>query len=166
MTVWYENIRDLRKMRGWNQSELARRVGYSDKSMISKIEKGIVDLPRSQIFKFAKALNVTASEIMGETEQTEHADKAPGIHMETRYVKRPGKLFPRPETVLVIDGQFGEDDRVIQFPDVELNVIQNDDPELLKIYEILNKEGRRKLLERAEELKGLGYVKEGVRNDD
>lgn len=97
MAKWNENIRNLRKERGWNQSELARRVGYSDKSMISKIEKGDVDLPRSQIFKFAKALNVTASEIMGE------ADLTPSFHTETHYVKRHGKLFPEVETVMVID---------------------------------------------------------------
>ena len=46
MLKLYENIKENRVAKGWSQSELARRVGYSDKSMISKIEKGVVDLSR------------------------------------------------------------------------------------------------------------------------
>lgn len=68
MLKLYENIRLLRISHGWNQSELAEKVGYSDKSMISKIEKGAVDLSRSQIMKFAKVFGVTASVLLGDTD--------------------------------------------------------------------------------------------------
>lgn len=71
MLKWYEKIKMLRKQRGWNQTELAQRVGYTDKSMISKIEKGVVDIPRSQIIKFADAFGITASELIGETSTNE-----------------------------------------------------------------------------------------------
>jgi transcriptional regulator with XRE-family HTH domain len=67
MLQLYENIKLLRISHGWNQSELAEKVGYSDKSMISKIEKGAVDLSRSQIVKFATVFGVTASVLMGDT---------------------------------------------------------------------------------------------------
>ena len=67
MLQLYENIKLLRISHGWNQSELAEKVGYSDKSMISKIEKGAVALSRSQIVKFATVFGVTASVLMGDT---------------------------------------------------------------------------------------------------
>lgn len=67
MLKLYENIKKYRIERGWNQSDLAKRVGYSDKSMISKIEKGLVDLSQSQIQKFADVFGVSASELFGPT---------------------------------------------------------------------------------------------------
>lgn len=47
------------------QSELAEKLGYADKSMIAKIEKGLVDLPQSKILAFAKALSISPGELMG-----------------------------------------------------------------------------------------------------
>ena len=63
----YENIRNRRVELGLTQSELASKVGYSDKGMISKIENGKVDLSQSQVMKFAKALETTPGELMGWT---------------------------------------------------------------------------------------------------
>ena len=62
----YRNIKQKRIEHSWSQAELATRMGYSDKSMISKIEAGKVDLSRSKILEFAKVLNCTASELMGD----------------------------------------------------------------------------------------------------
>ena len=39
----YINIRNRRKELGLTQAELAEKLGYADKSMIAKIEKGSVD---------------------------------------------------------------------------------------------------------------------------
>lgn len=61
----YRNIRLLRKSLKMSQEELANKVGYGDRSSIAKIEAGKVDLPQSQIFKIAAALNVTPSDLMG-----------------------------------------------------------------------------------------------------
>ena len=36
----HENIRSLRKERGWSQQHLAELVGYGDRSSIAKIEAG------------------------------------------------------------------------------------------------------------------------------
>lgn len=33
----YKNIKRARKLRGWSQSEMAARLGYADKTAISKI---------------------------------------------------------------------------------------------------------------------------------
>ena len=59
------------------QTDLALKMGYADKSMIAKIEKGNVDLPQSKILAFANALETTPGELMGwdyETETTETVD--------------------------------------------------------------------------------------------
>ena len=65
MLKLYENIKQRRIELGWTQSELAAKTGYSDKSMISRIEAGKVDLPQSKIMEFAKVLGVSASDLMG-----------------------------------------------------------------------------------------------------
>lgn len=62
---WFERIKMLRKQKGWSQETLAQKAGYTDRSMISKIEKGCVDLQRSQLIKFAEVLGTTASELIG-----------------------------------------------------------------------------------------------------
>lgn len=65
MFTLYRNIKFFRTKNNWSQEELAKRVGYADKSMVSKIEKGKVDLPQSQIQKFAEIFGVSQSELMG-----------------------------------------------------------------------------------------------------
>ena len=61
----YINIKKERLKNGWNQTELAKRVGYSDKSMIAKIEAGKIDLPQTKIRAFAKVFDCTESYLMG-----------------------------------------------------------------------------------------------------
>lgn len=65
MLVLYENIKNLREQKGMSQDELAELTGYTSRSSIAKIEKGLVDLQQSKIIAFAKALGVTPSELMG-----------------------------------------------------------------------------------------------------
>ena len=60
-----EIIKKIREYKHLTQTDLAKRVGYADKSMIAKIEKGQIDLPQSKIFAFAKALDTTPSALMG-----------------------------------------------------------------------------------------------------
>ena len=47
------------------QTDLATKLGYADKSMIAKIEKGLVDLPQSKILAFADVLQISPSDLMG-----------------------------------------------------------------------------------------------------
>lgn len=65
MLQLYKNIKNRRTELHLTQSELADKMGYADKSMIAKIEKGLVDLPQSKILAFAKALETTPSCLMG-----------------------------------------------------------------------------------------------------
>ncbi|MFV8221760.1 helix-turn-helix domain-containing protein [Faecalibacterium hattorii] len=45
-----------RKELGLSQEELAQRMGYRSKSSITKLEKGINDLPQSKVEELAAAL--------------------------------------------------------------------------------------------------------------
>lgn len=65
MLELYENIRDRRKDLGMSQEELARKVGYTSRSTIARVEKGEIDLSRSKIIAFADALKTTPMELMG-----------------------------------------------------------------------------------------------------
>lgn len=65
MLQLYENIKKRRMELHMTQTELASKLGYADKSMIAKIERGKVDLPQSKIKAFADALRISASDLMG-----------------------------------------------------------------------------------------------------
>lgn len=71
MLKLYENIRLYRKQAKLTQDELARRAGYTDRSSIAKIEKGLVDLSQTKIKQFADIFGVTPSTLMGWNEEIE-----------------------------------------------------------------------------------------------
>ena len=77
----YENIKKYRKNAGMTQQELAEAVGYSDKSMIAKIEKGSIDLSESKIMQFAEVLHTTPQELMGRNISTDSTTQAVRINV-------------------------------------------------------------------------------------
>ena len=50
---------------GLSQEELAQRMGYRSKSSITKLEKGVNDIPQSKVEEFAAALETTPAWLMG-----------------------------------------------------------------------------------------------------
>lgn len=68
MLALYKNIKARRIQLGMSQQELADKAGYTDRSSIAKIETGKVDLTQSKIKALANALQTTASQLMGDTE--------------------------------------------------------------------------------------------------
>ena len=70
MLLIYENIKKFRLQAGMSQAELAKRTGYTDRSSIAKIEKGMVDLSQSKIKQFADVFGVAQGELMGWDENT------------------------------------------------------------------------------------------------
>ena len=50
---------------GLSQEELAQRMGYRSKSSITKLEKGINDLPQSKVEELAQALETTPAALLG-----------------------------------------------------------------------------------------------------
>lgn len=75
MLQLYKNIKKQRQLLNMTQSELAKKLGYADKSMIAKIEKGIVDLTQSKILAFADALETTPEELMGWEEKSDNSSR-------------------------------------------------------------------------------------------
>ena len=56
-----ERIRLMRKQKGMSQEDLAQLSGYGDRSTISRIEKGEIDIPHSKVFALADALHCSPS---------------------------------------------------------------------------------------------------------
>ena len=71
MLKLYENIHALRKLNKWTQEDLAARMGYTNRSMIAKIEAGKVDLSQSKIMEFARVFGVDPGDLMGWEEDGE-----------------------------------------------------------------------------------------------
>ena len=61
----YEKIKMLRKKKKISQEKLAELTGYSDRSSITKIEQGKVDLSETKITLFANALGTTPAYLLG-----------------------------------------------------------------------------------------------------
>ena len=81
MLQLYKNIKARRNELSMTQIDLAEKLGYADKSMISKIEKGLVDLPQSKILAFAEVLKVTPGELMG-LDGTEKQSTRKGVQIK------------------------------------------------------------------------------------
>lgn len=71
----YDRIRQLRIANGLTLEELARAVGYSDKSMMGHIEHGKVDLPLSKVAAIAQALHTTPQELLFPTSPPEKVNE-------------------------------------------------------------------------------------------
>lgn len=84
MEQLYENIRKLRTEKGISQDELARLTGYKDRSSITKIESGKVDLAQSKIILFAKVLGTTPADLMGLTTTSNDSLPPEAIKLETK----------------------------------------------------------------------------------
>ena len=73
-----ERIKEEREKMGLSQEELAKRIGYTNKSSIAKVEAGQVDLPQSKIMAFANALHVTPSYLTGWEDKQKEASPVIG----------------------------------------------------------------------------------------
>lgn len=129
---WFERIKMLRKQRGWSQDTLAQKAGYTDRSMISKIEKGGVDLQRSQLIKFADIFDVSPSWLLGSVEVQQYKDG---------------------NGVLVMSVKAPEAPKVPDEKDEDLE-------ELIEKYKQLDDEGKEMMHERLDSLIKHGHVKE------
>ena len=58
-------LRLRRKELGLSQEELAQRMGYRSKSSITKLEKGVNDLPQAKLEELAAALETTPAALLG-----------------------------------------------------------------------------------------------------
>lgn len=75
----HQIIKRLRLEAGLSQEELARRVGYTDRSSIAKVEAGRVDLTESKILALSEVLGVSPAELMGISGKEEPSPGAPSV---------------------------------------------------------------------------------------
>lgn len=73
-----QRIKQVREALGMTQAELARRMGYSARSTINRIENGSQAFPMKKLDKFAQVLDVTPASLAGFTE----ADIPDGLNKE------------------------------------------------------------------------------------
>lgn len=100
MLKLYVNIKKRREELGMSQDELAKLTGYTSRSSIAKIEKGLVDLPQTKIKLFAKALNTTQPELMGWNDNLtlDNADTLVDLLTDTElleYIKKLNNMPPK-----------------------------------------------------------------------
>jgi transcriptional regulator with XRE-family HTH domain len=69
-----ERIKKRREALGMTQEELAFAVGYSSRTTIAIIEKGINDVPQSKVVDLAKILRTTPSYLLGDDEDLNQDD--------------------------------------------------------------------------------------------
>lgn len=65
-------LQELRHERGLSQEELAEKCGLHDR-YISFLERGLRQPTITTIFKLAKALNITPTELINRVEQQVHS---------------------------------------------------------------------------------------------
>lgn len=66
--IFGENLKRLRMAKGFSQDELARMVGYTNRSSINKIEVGRSGIPAAKVNEIAKVLGVSPLELFQESE--------------------------------------------------------------------------------------------------
>lgn len=66
-----DRIKTRRMELGWNQRDLAEKMGYKNHSAVARAEAGKVDLPQSKVEQFAKVLGVKPGYLMGWEEKPE-----------------------------------------------------------------------------------------------
>lgn len=65
-------MRERRIELGMTQDELAQKMGYTSRSTINKIEKGVIDLTQSALVKLADVLDVDALYLLGIENQPDY----------------------------------------------------------------------------------------------
>ena len=129
MSTTSEIIKRKRYEKGWTQTELAKKVGYADKSAIARIEAGCFDLPQSKIEKFAEAFGCESYELMG--------DFSKMINRLSLYATKIGNS----------DKMKSYLEKTFQYSNVDIRIT-----DICEIIDVLNDSGLDKLLEYAQDL--------------
>ena len=99
----YKNIKRRREELGMTQTKLAELTGYADKTAISKIESGHIDLSQSKIITFAKALKTTPSDLMGWDDNTVQTNEQDTYYTDPETAKIAQEIFDDPDLRILFD---------------------------------------------------------------
>ncbi len=69
--IFGENLKRLRLARNMSQDELAKALGYTNRSSINKIELGKNDMPRNKVLRAAQVLGVNPLQLFEGAEEPE-----------------------------------------------------------------------------------------------
>lgn len=92
MSEIYDRIKQRRLELGLTVEELAQKMGYKDKSSISKIENGKADIPQSKVVAFARALNTTTAFLVGVDAPVSSTNSSALPGTETDTLPRVGRI--------------------------------------------------------------------------
>lgn len=98
MTI-YERIRQLRISANMSQEDLAHAMGYKDRSMITKIESGKVDISQKKIIEFARVLNTTPGYLMG---WSDDANRPSAHRLDLHYFGNDDECQPKNDDVRLL----------------------------------------------------------------
>lgn len=104
-----DRIKKRRKELDLTQQELALAVGYSDRSMIAKIEANAVDLPTSKIDAFAERLHTTSTYLLGldiEARQEDLMEKINSLQNELQCVDDADKREKIESEIAVLSEEY------------------------------------------------------------
>ena len=107
----YERIRQLRISAGMSQDDLARAMGYKDRSMITKIESGKVDISQKKILAFSRVLNTTPAYLMGWTDSYPERPEEYATTSESRIISAGIDRMPkerREQAIRILQAAFAE----------------------------------------------------------
>lgn len=97
-----QNIRIYREKLGMSQQELAKKLGYKDRSTIAKIENDTNDLTQSKIAAIAKVLETTPASLMGWDSKENQPTETDGLDDLDRQLLALLKLLSREQKQLLL----------------------------------------------------------------
>lgn len=98
-----ERIKARRQELGLTQRDLAKRMGYTDHTTITRAEAGKVDLPLSRVSQFAEALRVSPSYLMGwEDEDKKNPVTRDGMSEDQKKLMRFAETVPAEKAALLL----------------------------------------------------------------
>ena len=102
-------VRLRREELSLSQEQLAQRMGYRSKSSITKLEKGVNDIPQAKLEELAAALETTPAYLLGLDvpcpppgfEPLPAMAMVPLVGSSSRFMHRTRVLLPAPERPII-----------------------------------------------------------------
>lgn len=165
-------IKERRKKKGLSVQKLSEMTGLA-RSTIYRLENGeIQNLNLKNAAKLLDPLDMSADELIDENDlDTDDRATFKQMLLDDNIKKRMNVFFGKSDLVRVVSANSGTGkshalhDFIVN-EDYSVLESSRNQAKLYKYCDKLNDEGLAKLLERAEELIKMGYVKEGEQDDD